>query len=714
MSQSLGKAAVDIVAESKPFLDAFKSLGGQVGKHAEDLGQKFSDGFARMFSVKNLVGMFTGGLTAGGLGLLLKQTVDFGDQMTKMSAETGIGVENLQRLRYVSDLSGVSLDGLTVALRHMAVQQTKSGTATGSMTDMLARAADEFAKMPDGAAKAAKAVEMFGRSGLDMIPMLNQGSKAIREQMGELDQLGGVMSTQTAKSAEDLNDNISRLKTGLLGLSYTAGSAVIPALTDITGGMVDWFKANQFVISQNMNIFVDKLSVSFTALQTSISALTNIGGQSFIDFSTIIRGAFLGLNLFIAGSLKIVNMQLELFAKPIVMLNSIAKKMGGVGQDGFVDGLMNVIKSLRQSQKAFELSSADIAHNWASAMNVAKNLGGDVALVLNGGGGGGKGTSVKQALEGTTPAWIADYEAMSMWASVAGQISGMVQSGALGQGILGTPENAIGGIGGPVQRDMSGLGGFSPGWSYEGGSPGLNPAETVGISLFGVPSLGSAVQSWMDTAAMVNTAPMSDLLNGILDQQAFFGMTWGEVAGNIGDSISAFFSDAVVNGFAGGAKKFIAALAGMFGQILSKMGTALIGQGTAEIVMGMAPPPFGPRPDLIAHGKLSIIKGALLAAGGGLITGLSSAIGGTSGGSSGESFQSGIARPYTTTQQATPINYNIGGKDVNIRIVAWDGESVKSWVDSGGDRIIQDAVSSGVKSNSKLREDIRHGISWNS
>jgi hypothetical protein len=62
------------------------------------------------------------------------------------------------------------------------------------------QAADGFAHMPDGVEKTRLAIALFGRSGKDMIPMLNLGSQAIRDMMDAADRLGVTISAQTSES----------------------------------------------------------------------------------------------------------------------------------------------------------------------------------------------------------------------------------------------------------------------------------------------------------------------------------------------------------------------------------------------------------------------------------------------------------------------------------------------------------------------------------
>lgn len=119
-----------------------------------------------------------------------------GDEFFKLSQKTGVSVEALTALKYAADLSDLSTEGLTKALQKLSVAMFdtqingEEGSAAlkalgVSATDMngqirpteqvLLDLADKFSSMPDGADKAALAVKLFGKEGLAIIPLLNQG-----------------------------------------------------------------------------------------------------------------------------------------------------------------------------------------------------------------------------------------------------------------------------------------------------------------------------------------------------------------------------------------------------------------------------------------------------------------------------------------------------------------------------------------------------------
>jgi hypothetical protein len=95
--------------------------------------------------------------------------------------------------------------------------QTKSTDGTlRSTRQVLGDVADKFAEYEDGAAKTALAVQIFGKSGADLIPLLNGGSEALDQFDDMARKLGLTLDDETAKNAEKFNDTVDLMGQGLV------------------------------------------------------------------------------------------------------------------------------------------------------------------------------------------------------------------------------------------------------------------------------------------------------------------------------------------------------------------------------------------------------------------------------------------------------------------------------------------------------------------
>ena len=212
-------------------------------------------------TIKAIKLMSVAGLAAAAvLGKMVSNAITNADEMTKMSQAVGLNVESLIALTHAADLSGVSASVLQKSLKKVAQGAAEAADGTGlakdaykalgiSVTDatgllknsdqIMLEVADKFAMMEDGAGKTALSMEIFGKSGTDMISMLNQGSDGIREMMEEAVSLGMVLDLETGQSAERFRDNLTRLKGVKVGLVNTIVTAVLPTLESYTNSMVD-------------------------------------------------------------------------------------------------------------------------------------------------------------------------------------------------------------------------------------------------------------------------------------------------------------------------------------------------------------------------------------------------------------------------------------------------------------------------------------------
>ncbi len=231
-----GSVVVDLLFRTGSFLTdtkraekAFREL----RKEAVDAGQKIGLGLSA-------VGIAT--------AYMVKQQIDAADAAGKAAQAAGVSVDTYTALAYAAELSGVEATGLSTALRELnkslvsndpAFKQLgvairdSSGNLKASER-VLAEVADRFSAMPDGPKKAALAIQLFGKAGTDLIPLLNSGSAGIGKLTEEAKRLGVVIDDETAKAAEELNDNLSRLKKSGEGLALQLAKEVTPTLTELS------------------------------------------------------------------------------------------------------------------------------------------------------------------------------------------------------------------------------------------------------------------------------------------------------------------------------------------------------------------------------------------------------------------------------------------------------------------------------------------------
>lgn len=177
-----------------------------------------------------------GGIAGGGLIAFAKSSIDAADSLNDLSQKIGISVEQLAGYKLAAESSGSSLEDFGKAAKHMAKSiaegdplLAKLGITSKDVNGALLQLADVFESMPDGANKTAVAMKLMGKSGADMIPLLNGGGEALRKMLDDGQRLYPV-TTEMAKAADQFNDSLAKLKVQSEGLGIKFANALLPAL----------------------------------------------------------------------------------------------------------------------------------------------------------------------------------------------------------------------------------------------------------------------------------------------------------------------------------------------------------------------------------------------------------------------------------------------------------------------------------------------------
>jgi hypothetical protein len=224
---------------------------------------------------------------AGALGDAIVQTARKADALDELSQKVGIGTEQLQEFGYAAGLSGLTTESMAQALgllsRNVFAASKGSGDAAEAFQkvgvsfrassgglkkadDLLLDLADKFKAMPGGMEKTNLAMRLFGRSGKEMIPFLNNGRAGIAALAERAHGLGAVMDEETIASGRDLSDVMDDLHTLSQGLAKTFAVPLLKPLAQLGRGFLDWAQANRTVIKTRMEVFARLLVKGLHAL----------------------------------------------------------------------------------------------------------------------------------------------------------------------------------------------------------------------------------------------------------------------------------------------------------------------------------------------------------------------------------------------------------------------------------------------------------------
>jgi hypothetical protein len=238
-----GSIVIDLLMRTGAFETdtkrAEKAL-AKVKKEADALASTLISGLAVAFTAATAAAIYYG-----------KTQLDLIDKTADLAEKTGLTTEEFSSLAYAARFADISQDELagTLVKLNKSISDAARGTgdaANGLATlgisaknaddslrsadDVLVDVAGRFSKMRDSAEKTALAVSIFGKSGADLIPLLNRGADGISELRQEAERLGVVVGTDAAQAAGQLNDNLDRLRAAAEGSGRAILAELLPSL----------------------------------------------------------------------------------------------------------------------------------------------------------------------------------------------------------------------------------------------------------------------------------------------------------------------------------------------------------------------------------------------------------------------------------------------------------------------------------------------------
>lgn len=195
-------------------------------------------------------------------GVAIARLASVGDQFDKMSQRTGMSVEELSRFKFAADQSGSSIEAVETSMRKMGELMLNLSHGASAATDTLADLgisaqalsgktqtqqfqvfAAAIAGIEDPGRRAALAMKVFGKSGTQLLPLINEGAAGFQRLSNESDALGATVTKLQAKLGAQLTDSFNRVSVASDGLFRIIGTHLAPAivmLADSLATVIAW------------------------------------------------------------------------------------------------------------------------------------------------------------------------------------------------------------------------------------------------------------------------------------------------------------------------------------------------------------------------------------------------------------------------------------------------------------------------------------------
>jgi len=218
---------------------------------------------------------------AGGMGLLIANSLKATDTLSKTAQKIGTTTEALSALQYAGGITGVEINTMNMALQRFTRRTAEAAVGTGEAKGALRELridARKLTKMPldqqmltlADAFEEAKtrgvnplkiAFKLFDSEGAALVNTLGLGRDGLTDLLGEARSLGVVMSSNAAKGVEDANDALFRMQSLFGGVVKQVVASLAPAISALAQLMTEEVQARFGKTEESVKKFADTLAI---------------------------------------------------------------------------------------------------------------------------------------------------------------------------------------------------------------------------------------------------------------------------------------------------------------------------------------------------------------------------------------------------------------------------------------------------------------------
>lgn len=202
-----------------------------------------------------------GGAAAGAGAALFSTTKKAGesaDELLTLSAQTGLSVEQLQKMQYASRFVDVELETMTGSMAKLIRSMSQSDTsaqgkafaelgvqtrmASGELRDsqtVWQETIDALGKVENETQRDALAMQLFGKSAQDLNPLIKAGGDELKRLGDEAKAAGVIMSDDMVKGLGAFDDEMQKLDAQTQGMTRQLAMAFLPAMKGAVTGVGD-------------------------------------------------------------------------------------------------------------------------------------------------------------------------------------------------------------------------------------------------------------------------------------------------------------------------------------------------------------------------------------------------------------------------------------------------------------------------------------------
>ena len=279
---------------------------GHAAHKAEGMIESFKDKFKEAFSFGAGAGLgaMAGEKLAEGIKEAVKALPEFAEKMDAIAhgaEKTGLSVEAFQRLGYAFKMADIPAESMDKAFKKLNVGMAQLRVHQGPLLEGLKRlnpellrevmhakngeeafmaTAEAISKETDATKRAAIANAVFGKAGVDLLPLLLKGKEGIKDLTDEAERVGAVVGGKAVEAGGKFSDSLKKVNASITGMQNALMGDLAEGINPFMAGMAEFLEKNKEVVHVIESIGVAALALVgiFAVVRGSMMAFAAISG----------------------------------------------------------------------------------------------------------------------------------------------------------------------------------------------------------------------------------------------------------------------------------------------------------------------------------------------------------------------------------------------------------------------------------------------------
>ncbi len=244
---------------------------------ADKAGDNLDEALSKDDAIGNLKKIGTAAAVAGAAVAaafvgMANAALENADELQRQADVTGLSAERLQELAYIGNNLGVELDTITGAQAKLTKSMDAAKDGTGAQAeafkslgisvldsngnlrdskDVMTEAFNALNSVGNETERDALAMQLFGKSAMEMNPLIKAGGDELNKLAQEARDSGAVMSNEAVAGLDTFGDTIDNIKNGVLGAFGEKFAEVLPYIQEMLDKLQDlpqWIEENSTLL----------------------------------------------------------------------------------------------------------------------------------------------------------------------------------------------------------------------------------------------------------------------------------------------------------------------------------------------------------------------------------------------------------------------------------------------------------------------------------